>query len=160
MRSPLAKHNWLRRENMRSKVPVTATFHPDIDSVARARATAHTQRARGAPGAERGSATAEFAAVVPAIAVVLALCLGGVQTLAQQVRLADAAGDAVRALARGEGEGRAHSIAETIAGAVGLSVAHRGEFVCLQLSAAAAFGPFAAAGVRVAAESCALDGGR
>lgn len=113
----------------------------------------------GAPGEERGSATAEFAAVVPAIALVLALCLGGVQTLTQQVRLADAAGDAVRVLARGEGQGRAHSIAAAIAGSVALSVANRGEFVCLELSAPAAFGPFAAAGVRVSAMSCALAGG-
>lgn len=111
------------------------------------------------PGEERGSATAEFAAVIPAIALVLALCLGGVQTLAQQVRLADAAGDAVRVVARGEGEGQAHSIAAAIAGAVSVSVAHRGEFICLELSAPAAFGPFAAAGVRVSAASCALAGG-
>ncbi|MDQ1576828.1 MAG: hypothetical protein QOH55_1978, partial [Microbacteriaceae bacterium] len=41
----------------------------------------------------RGSVTAEFAAVVPAVLLVLAACLGGIQVVGQQVRMTDAAAD-------------------------------------------------------------------
>ena len=57
----------------------------------------------GADGAgDRGSVTAEFAAVVPAILLVLAACLACVHLAGQQLRLQDAAAATARALARGD----------------------------------------------------------
>ena len=51
--------------------------------------------------------TAEFAAALPAVLVVLAFCLGAVQVMGQQVRMSDAAADVARLLARGDGAGPA-----------------------------------------------------
>lgn len=50
---------------------------------------------------ERGSVTAEFAVVTPAIVVVLAVCLAVLQLSVQQLRVHDAAWQAARAQARG-----------------------------------------------------------
>ncbi|MDO5052170.1 MAG: TadE family type IV pilus minor pilin, partial [Pseudoclavibacter sp.] len=52
-------------------------------------------------GNESGTAAAEFAVTLPAVLLVLALCIGGVQASALHVRLQDAAADAARATARG-----------------------------------------------------------
>ncbi|MFC7431210.1 MULTISPECIES: hypothetical protein [unclassified Agrococcus] len=51
---------------------------------------------------ELGAVTAELAAALPAVALVAALAIGGVGAAAQQVALQDAAGDAARAVARGD----------------------------------------------------------
>lgn len=106
-----------------------------------------------------GSVTAEFAAVIPAVVLVLGCCLGAVQVVGQQVRLTDAAADAARALARGDGADRAAGIVERSVRGASLSAERRGEFVCARLSVPSAFGPFAAFGLTVAAGSCALAGG-
>ncbi|MCD5347896.1 TadE family type IV pilus minor pilin [Agromyces sp. H3Y2-19a] len=100
--------------------------------------------------------TAEFAVALPAIALVLAACLGAVQLAAQQVRLTDAAADAARALGRGEDAGRARTIASHVAGDVAIEVSHDGDIVCALLSSSGA-GLLAA--VRLEARSCALGGG-
>ncbi|MFC6354679.1 TadE family type IV pilus minor pilin [Luethyella okanaganae] len=108
---------------------------------------------------DRGSVTAEFAAVVPAVMIVLALCLGSVQIVGQQVRLVDTAADAARALARGDGPGRvAALVLRAVPGAM-LDQVRDGEFVCARLSAPVAFAPLAAAGLTVSGSSCALAGG-
>ncbi len=52
--------------------------------------------------ADRGSVTAEFAAVIPAVMLVLAGCLVCLQLGSQQLRLQDAAAVTARALARGD----------------------------------------------------------
>lgn len=52
--------------------------------------------------AERGSVTAEFALVVPAVVLLLAVCLSGIHVATLQLRLQDAASTAARSLARGE----------------------------------------------------------
>ena len=49
--------------------------------------------------------TAEFAAVLPAVVLVLAVCLSGVQVATAQLRLQDASADASRLLGRGEPSG-------------------------------------------------------
>lgn len=100
--------------------------------------------------------TAEFAVALPAIALVLAACLASVQLVAQQVRLADAAADAARALGRGESEGEARSIADRVSGGARLVSWADGPFVCVELSADGA-GLLAAVVLR--AESCAVAGG-
>jgi len=106
---------------------------------------------------DRGSVTAEFAAGVPAVLLVLAFCLGAVQLVAQQLRLTDAAGMAARSLARGDGE---TATADRVAAAVGsaaLSREREGPFVCVSLSMPAPFAPLAA-GLTVRGRGCALAG--
>ncbi|WP_395243834.1 TadE family type IV pilus minor pilin [Agromyces sp. MMS24-K17] len=112
-------------------------------------------RSRSADG-ERGSATAELAVALPAVALVLAACLGAVQLGAQQVRLTDAAADAARALARGESSGDAAAIANRVAGRADLSAVRDGRFLCVTLGAdgGGVLAPF-----RLHAESCAVAGG-
>ena len=61
---------------------------------------------------QRGSVTAETAVVLPALAVVLVLCLWSVTVVGQQLRCIDAARTGARALARGEPMGLARSAAE------------------------------------------------
>lgn len=106
---------------------------------------------------ERGSATAELAVALPAVALVLAACLASVQLGAHQVRLTDASADAARALARGEPAGEAASIAVRVAGPVELSSAHDGAFVCVTLQAR---GGGLLDAITLRAESCAVEGGR
>ena len=99
---------------------------------------------------QRGSVTAEFAAALPAVLVVLALCLGAIQVVGQQVRITDASADVARLLARGDSAGG------TAGAGVSVSVERSGDFVCANLSAPSAFAPFAAAGLSLGARSCAL----
>lgn len=110
---------------------------------------------RGETRSDRGSVTAEFAAVVPAVVVLLALCLAAVQVAAVQVRVADVAADSARMAARGDGASAATSHARgSIAGA-SVVIESRGQLVCVQIDApASTTGPFAA--LRVSASSCAL----
>lgn len=110
-------------------------------------------------GDESGSVTAEFAVALPAVVLVLACCLGAVQIASQQVRLSDAAADAARTLARGDSVAVATSRMHRVAGDAQMSTSISGEFVCVELSAAAAVGPAALAGIRIRASACALAGG-
>ncbi|MFP7834119.1 TadE family type IV pilus minor pilin [Marisediminicola sp. LYQ134] len=109
---------------------------------------------------ERGSVTAEFVVVVPAIVMVLVLCLLAMQATTRQVRLQDAAADAARSLARGDDASAASALANSrVAGAV-LASETRGDLECVTLTA-----PGGAAGgvlqlVSLTAGSCALGGGR
>ncbi|MEY2457621.1 MAG: hypothetical protein QOK06_2742, partial [Acidimicrobiaceae bacterium] len=52
----------------------------------------------------------------------------------------------------------ANRVRESV-GAVGMATEQHGEFVCVRLSSAAAFGPAAAFGLTIAARGCALAGG-
>lgn len=108
---------------------------------------------------ERGSVTAEFAAVMPAVVLVFAACMAGVQVAGQQVRLQDAAADAARVTARGEGAGSAAARAGHLVAGSSLSLSSDGDLICVHLTAPAApFGPLA--GLEIGASSCALGGGR
>ncbi|MFV2198999.1 TadE family type IV pilus minor pilin [Nocardiopsis sp. LOL_012] len=60
---------------------------------------------------DRGSVTAETAAVLPSLLLVLALMLGGISAAATRLSCADAAGVGARALARGETPERARALA-------------------------------------------------
>jgi len=108
---------------------------------------------------DTGGAAAEFAVALPAVALVLAVCLGGVGAGAQQLRLQDAAADAARGLGRGEGAADVTARASRAAPGVSLERVREGELVCVRLTAPAR-GPLALAGLDLRAESCALDGGR
>lgn len=111
------------------------------------------------PTSERGSVTAEFAVVAPAIVLVLALCLGALQAVTQQLRIADAAADAARALGRGDAVETVTARARTAIGEVTLSVANEGDFICARLRSPGPAGPFWALGLTLVGRSCALAGG-
>ena len=101
---------------------------------------------------ERGSVTAEFAAVVPAVILVLACCLTGIQVAGQQLRLQDAAAGAARAMARGDDPAG-------IAGGARLSRSARGDLVCATLSEQSTGLPGTIFRVSLSARSCALGEG-
>jgi hypothetical protein len=102
--------------------------------------------------------TAEFAAGLPAVVVVLALCLGGIQTVGQQVRMMDAAADAARLLARGDGADAARDRVSRAVGAVSFATEADGDFRCVHLDAEPDFLPARALNLPVSATSCALAG--
>ncbi|OUE21065.1 hypothetical protein BFL36_11115 [Clavibacter michiganensis] len=102
-----------------------------------------------------GAAAAEFAVVLPAVVLVLGLCLGAVQTVGQQVALTSAAEEAARSLGRGEGAGTAGARIEGAASGASLEVEHPGHDVCVDLTAPTRFAPAAAVGIVVQARGCA-----
>jgi Flp pilus assembly protein TadG len=106
-------------------------------------------------GRERGSVSAEFAAVIPAVLLVLAFGLGAVEVVVQQARLTDAAADSARSLARGDGDGVMHARMARTVGSASVSVRRDTDFVCVSLVQAAA-GPASLTGLSVHGESCAL----
>lgn len=108
--------------------------------------------------ADRGSVTAELAVALPAVVIVLALCIAGVQVGAAQVRVTSAAADAARALGRGESDATAARIAQGVSGAPVTLAAHRdAEFVCAEVSGT----PGGLLGaITLRASSCAMSEGR
>lgn len=110
-------------------------------------------------GAERGSVTAEFACVMPAVVMVLLLALGSFQVVSQQIRVADAASTAARLLGRGETDAVARTAVQTLVQGATLSASTEGRFVCATVSAESAFGPAGLAGLRASARVCALSDG-
>ncbi|WP_308467977.1 TadE family type IV pilus minor pilin [Rathayibacter soli] len=103
--------------------------------------------------------TAEFAALMPAVLLILACCLAAVTVIGQQVRMTDAAADGARTLARGDGADQAAARVRQSVGDVVFGTDRDGDFVCVQLSAPASFGPAGLIGITVSARSCALAGG-
>ena len=108
-------------------------------------------------GDDLGSVTAEFAVTLPAVILVLACCLSGMQVAGQQLRLQDAAAAAARSLARGDS-------ASATAGrlAPGATVAQRadGELDCVTLTTSSTAVLGAVVGFTLSASGCALGGGR
>ena len=102
--------------------------------------------------ADRGSVTAEFAAALPAVIVLLALCLSALHLTTVQVRVQDAAALAARVTARGESGAGAGLVGSLVPGA-DLSIETRGELVCATVVASGGSGPFA--GVQLSGRSCA-----
>lgn len=102
--------------------------------------------------------TAELAVALPAVALVLAVCLAAVMLVAQQVRLTDAAADAARALGRGESSASAQAIAARVAGSgVSLASVVDEAFVCATLRVP---GGGLLHAIELSASSCAVGGGR
>ncbi|RQP11021.1 MAG: pilus assembly protein [Microbacteriaceae bacterium] len=108
---------------------------------------------------DEGSAAAEFAVALPAVALVLAVCVGAIGVGSQQLRLQDAAADAARGYGRGESPGAISARAARAVPGASVSVSRPDGLVCVRLEAAAR-GPASVAGLALAASSCALDGGR
>ena len=104
---------------------------------------------------ERGSVTAEFAAVIPAVVLMLACCLAGVQVAGQQLRLQDAAAGVARSVARGGPTSAAGQVP-----GVGIAITHRGDLVCARLSARSRSPAGTLLGLTLTASSCALGDGR
>jgi hypothetical protein len=101
--------------------------------------------------------TAEFAVAMPAVLLVLATALGGVQVAGLQLRLQDAAADAARGLGRGElGSTVEHRIQHQVPGATLAAQTTPDDVVCVRLTATPGW-PTALAGIRVEATACALD---
>jgi Flp pilus assembly protein TadG len=108
---------------------------------------------------ERGSVTAEFAAVLPAVILVLAASLATLQIATTQLRLQDASADASRSLGRGDPPGTAAArLAIAVPGAT-VTETHRGDLVCAEASARSPGGAGLLFGLTLTAISCALDGG-
>ncbi|HQG68802.1 MAG TPA: TadE family type IV pilus minor pilin [Rhodoglobus sp.] len=103
---------------------------------------------------DHGSVTAEFAVALPAVILVLAACLTGMQAVGQQLRLADAAAHAARSLARGESADVAAARAAREVPGASITQSADGDLTCVTGSAPAALG------LTVTASSCALSGGR
>lgn len=100
--------------------------------------------------------TAEFAIALPAVVLVLACCLSGMQVAGQQLRLQDAAASAARAAARGGDT----SAAARLAPGAAISRWSDGDLVCVRLSAPSAALLGTLARLTLAASSCALGGGK
>ena len=107
---------------------------------------------------DRGGVAAEFAAALPAVVIVLGLCLGGIAVGSQQLRLQDAAGAVARGLGRGESVAELRPRVAHASGGAAIESWRADGLVCARLVRAAA-GPLALSGLRLTAESCALDGG-
>jgi Flp pilus assembly protein TadG len=103
---------------------------------------------------ERGAVSAELAVALPAVVVVVMLGVGALGAGARQVRLQDAAADAARLIARGEGVDRAAAVVALAGGTA--TIDDSGELVCVRASAPA---PLALPLPPLTARSCALGGG-
>jgi len=115
----------------------------------------------GAPErvSDRGSVTAEFAVALPAVLLLLTLLLGAVRLAGLQLVAQDAAADAARSLGRGDGADAVRARLERQLPGARLSSSSDDGLVCASVEAPTS-GPAALLGLRPAARSCALDGGR
>ena len=103
--------------------------------------------------ADRGSATAELAVLMPSLLLVLGLCLTGVRVAATQLIAQDAAADAARSAARGDPPGvGASRVAAAVPGAT-VTRQETGGLLCVRVRAPTALG------LEVTAASCAWAGG-
>jgi len=108
--------------------------------------------------AEQGSITAEFAVALPAVVLVLALCLGCVQALGRQLLLVDGAARAARLLARGDDPAPVLAALQVQLGPVALGSDQADGLSCVELRSPAGSGPIALLGIQAAARSCAYAG--
>jgi len=83
---------------------------------------------------ERGSVTAELVVALPAVALVLALCLAGMNLGMAAMAVQDAAAAAARSLARGEPESAAAARAAAAAPGSVIAGISRGELVCVTVT--------------------------
>ena len=98
--------------------------------------------------------TAEFAAVVPAVMLVLALCLGSLQVSTLHLRVQDAAALAARSAARGD----AFEAGALVDGAA-TRIERRGNLVCATVTVPGTPLGGILGAIEVSASSCGLAGG-
>lgn len=105
---------------------------------------------------ERGTVTAEFAIVLPAVLVVLGLVIGGVLIAAHRATLVSLAAEAARLEARGDAALAAARLT-AVDGEVEVRRESRGRLSCVTLTSHPGGGLLAAIGVE--AEGCAVGDG-
>ncbi|WP_158862570.1 TadE family type IV pilus minor pilin [Leifsonia sp. AG29] len=96
--------------------------------------------------------TAEFAIALPAVLACLVLCLAGVQAVARQLQLVDAAATVARLVALGEA-----IPAGVVRGSASLSTDVADGLVCVRLSEPASVTGAVRLGFDLSARACALD---
>lgn len=101
---------------------------------------------------DRGAVSAEFAVLLPAVLVVLALVIGGILLATQRLTLTAAAAELARLEARGDEALAAVRLARLPAG-TSVSRSRDGEVLCVTLGAAPGHGLLAV--VRLTARGCA-----
>lgn len=111
-------------------------------------------------GGDCGAATAEFAVVVPAVVLLLALTVGSLAAAGRQVRLEQGVAQAARLAARGESDQRVAAIVETIADGSVVDVSAVGGLVCVSATAPLRLVLPLPGLTDLRARSCALEGGR
>lgn len=111
----------------------------------------------GTLGNDEGAATAEFAAVLPAVLLIIGVVLGGFQLAAHRLILAAAAADIARIEARGEPGSVAERLALLPGPAPALRRSAHGDVLCVRLDARPGRGLLAA--LPVAGTGCALRSG-
>jgi Flp pilus assembly protein TadG len=80
---------------------------------------------------DRGAAAAELAVALPAVIVVVVLCVSALAGAGRQVRLEQAAAQAARSAARGEPSDRVLATAAAVLPAVRISIRKDGDVVCI-----------------------------
>jgi len=105
---------------------------------------------------ERGTVTAEFAVALPAVLTVLALCVGAVNVVAQQVQLSSLASSGARMLARGDDSATMRALIGAAAPGTAVNESADGAFTCVRLEREASFGPVALGALVLNARGCAL----
>jgi hypothetical protein len=105
-----------------------------------------------------GSVTAEFATAMPAVILVLALCLAGGQLASQQLRLQDAASAAARVASRGEPESTVAARVRQLVPGASVDRRDRNGMVCVTVALPGAL-PGVASALTLTASSCALSEG-
>ncbi len=98
--------------------------------------------------------TAEFAIVLPAVIIVLGVCLAAIQLAGHQVRVVDAAAIAARSLGRGETTAVAAATVSRLIPGASLSRRSQGGLECATVSTTVP------GGIALRATSCALGGGK
>jgi hypothetical protein len=102
--------------------------------------------------------TAEFAMAMPAVILLLAMCLATMQLSTQQLRVQDAATVAARTAARGDGAGAAAGYVGSLVPGATVSIERRGDLFCARVAFRPAPANVALVGVLIRASSCAPSG--
>ena len=101
---------------------------------------------------DRGAVSAEFAVLLPAVLVVLALVIGGILLATQRLTLTAAAAELARLEARGDAAQAAARI-ERLPSGTSVSRSRDDQMLCVTLDAAPGNGPLAV--VRIGSRGCA-----
>lgn len=101
---------------------------------------------------ERGTVTAEFAVVMPAVLVVLGLVIGGVFIAAHRITLVSLAAEVARLEARGDTD-RARARLDEAQGAITVQRDRSGSLLCVTLRASPGRGMLSA--IAIESRSCA-----
>jgi hypothetical protein len=91
---------------------------------------------------------------MPAVALILAICLAAIQAVVVQVQLADAAAIGARSLARGDGLALAESLTRSAVPSSSFAEERMGDIVCVRVGAQP--GTMLLMGIQLSVRSCAL----